>query len=198
METTIYYFLGLVTGAILTMMFVSHRLVKAISKQSEKSNEELEKVAQIMKAKILEKRSQIVSVQSRLAEVYGISQRQHELQAAADQPSKNALHSRHKNGIIGELKELEEKKHSVLKSILKDGFDPVISVLNEDGTKEEMKLSQFVARYDGIDPLKEGELPPAAPVTKPEEKDEIDEEIEKGRKAGKFVVYSGGKPDTTH
>ena len=160
---------------------------------------ELEKATEILKAKVLEKRSIIESVQSRLNEVHEIFAKQHALHAALDMPSKNATHSRYKNGLVGELKELEEKKYNILQSILKDGHDPIIGVVNEDGTKQDMKLSEFVAQYDGAEPSKEGEFPPAASAKVPEEKDEIDEELDKGKKAGKFVVYSGGgKPDTTH
>lgn len=151
-------------------------------------------------------KNRIISVRDRLGEVYTISQKMQELQAAMDMPSQNATHSKYKNGILGELRELEEKKNAILESILKDGIDPVIRVQNEDGSKVDMKLSEFIARQNGSEPLDEGETPPT--TNKPPgrkspplaQKDEIDEEVDKSpKKMGKFYLHRGGKkPDTNH
>ena len=186
---------GFIMGVLSTILYCLHKVKKLGIAEGE---DELNKIAEKMKEKVNEARTRINSVKDRLGEVYSISKRQQDLQAALDMPSTNALHSRHKNGIVAELKELEEQKYNILQSILKDGFDPLINVINEDNTKEEMKLSQFVAKMNGAHPLEEGELPPD---NKPAvEKDEIDKELENlPRKAGKFVVYTGkGKKPTNH
>jgi hypothetical protein len=123
---------------------------------------------------------QIESYKDRLVKVQEITAKQLELSDLVSQPSKNSLHSKYKNGINQEIKTLEEEKSAILKSIIKDGFDPSVAVLNADGVKETLKLSEYMARA-GID--MEDDLDPNDPTVK---------------KVGKFTVYKGGNSDTTH
>ena len=124
------------------------------------------------------------SITKRLIEAAEITKTQLALQSQTDMPSKNALHSRHKNKLIGELKDLEMQKISLLRSILEDGFDPTITIMTEDGTKEDLLLSKFLSQaYNPTDEVKSPK-PDGSPST---------------RTVGKFVVHKGGKSDgTTH
>jgi hypothetical protein len=206
----IEFFLGYLCGVLSLIVYGVYRVSRIAAEDVDKEMGEALGIKPPTPAEakvdIREKiKAKILSVRDRLGEVYAISQRQSELQAAMDMPAQNALHSKHKNGIFQELRNLEDKKHAILESILKDGVDPKIRVLNEDGSQVEMKLSEFVARNNGAEPLNEGELPPgiAEKNEKPAaEKDEIDEELEKiPRKAGKFTVHTGSggkKPPTNH
>lgn len=135
------------------------------------------------------------TVKPRLDRAADISARQLDIMAAVDMPSKNALHSQHKNALIAEIKELEKEKRSILHSIIDDGFDPNLTVTAEDGTKEVITLSEYMARQ-GILHEKQNQ-----PKEEPIEREVLKEE--KGKtpqitKKGKFIVIKGGKNDTTH
>lgn len=125
------------------------------------------------------------SVNSRMKKVKEITQEQLSLQSGAQGPQKNALHGRYKNGLIGRIKELETEKNDILKSILADGFDPEITVMDEAGVVTNIKLSEFMAQ-NGIT------MPPKQEPVKP---------APSAKQVGKFTVYRGGKDDggnTTH
>jgi hypothetical protein len=110
-----------------------------------------------------------------------ITGEQVDLARRADGPQKNSLDGKYKNGIIAQMKKLDEEKHEVLKSILADGHDPELTTMDETGVVTKMKLSEYMA-YLGIS---------VTPKQKPQSKN-----------VGKFTVYKGGKDDggnnTTH
>jgi hypothetical protein len=126
---------------------------------------------------------QYAAIEPRMARIKEIAKLQMDLQAAHDGPQRNAMDGRYKNGLMGELKQLEEEKVNILNSIVNDGFDPPVNVLKEDGTTQVTKLSAFLAGYD---PKLAGEKKADGPV----------------RNVGRFVVHKGGKDDggntTTH
>ncbi len=123
------------------------------------------------------------TVHSRLKRAAEISAKQLDIAQAIDQPSKNSLHSKYKNQLVGEVKDLEKEKRSILRSIIQDGFDPDLTITNQTGEKEQISLSQYMLR-NGIDPKEvDDSVPPPAPG--------------KTNKS-KFVVIKGGKNDTTH
>jgi hypothetical protein len=111
-----------------------------------------------------------------------ITNEQLDLYSQVSGPQKNALHGRYKNGLNGRIKELEEEKSSILKSILTDGFDPEITVMDGAGVVTTVKLSEFMAESGiTIEPKK------TEPVST--------------KQVGKFTVHKGGKDDggnTTH
>ena len=115
------------------------------------------------------------SIKERLIKAQEITQQQLELRAQTDMPSKNAMHSRYKNGLIGEIKKLEEDKRTVLESILKDGYDPIITVVDESGGQKNISLSEFL----GV----------SAAANTPEVPAETQPQV---RQAGKFTVIKGG------
>jgi hypothetical protein len=132
------------------------------------------------------------SIEARLIKASEITQTQMMLRARAEQPSANALDSRYKNGLIGEITTLEHQKLEILNSILTDGFDPKITVIGHSGKKEEMLLSHYIS--EALSHVG-GELPPE-PAAKP-----VTEQIAPGiKKVGKFIVIDGGNggEGTTH
>jgi len=95
-----------------------------------------------------------VIVKSKLERAAKIAEQQQLMMAQIDMPSKNALHSRWKNDLIHNVKELEKDKIAILRSILtEDGFDPTIITNDETGQKRELLLSQLIKNYDAAPPL---------------------------------------------
>jgi hypothetical protein len=131
------------------------------------------------------------SVKDRLAKAHEMAKLQQAIQAQMDMPSQNALHSRYKNSLIGEFQDLELKKLSLLKTVLAEGFDPMITVLTATGAREECLLSKYVnTAIDQIgdslsNPQKHSETTqPLSPLKAVEPK-----------KYGKFILHKGGKDD---
>ena len=120
------------------------------------------------------------SVGSRMKKVKDITTEQLDLQSQAVGPQMNALHGKYKNGLNGRIKELELQKADILKSIITDGFDPQITVVDGAGVVTTIKLSEFLAQTGIVVPPKNQQ-----PT----------------KQIGKFTVHKGGKDDggnTTH
>ncbi len=150
-----FFILGMISGACLTVaatVLIGKRLLK---KDPKKRTE---------------------SVNDRMKKVKEITQEQLDLQSGAQGPQKNALHGRYKNGLIGRIKELEEQKNDILRSILADGFDPEITVMDGAGVVTTIKLSEFMAQNGITMPTKPAPTTPTKQV-------------------GKFTVHRGGKDD---
>jgi hypothetical protein len=148
----------------------------------------IKKVKNILIDQIKKKASELEakkgSIKDRLVKASNIAQTQMDLKSQSEMPSKNALHSRHKNGIVYEIQDLEQEKLSILRSVLGDGFDPMITVINDGGVKEEIPLSAYVAQAEQLLHSMTGIGPAIPPDTK---------------KIGKLILYKGGKDDgTTH
>lgn len=168
---------GMIFGAALTIMLVAYLGKKALSKRKEAVKDflsEFDKLAKTMEDKAS-------SLESRLNRVREITEEQFDLQSHTEGPQKNAMDGKYKNRMGNSIKSLEEEKQTILKSILADGYDPKINVMSQDGSIQEMKLSEFMA-YQGIDMTKDSKT----------ETNASNKEIVK---AGKFVVYKGGKDD---
>lgn len=170
------FFLGFVLGA----MFGISAFIAWSFYQVRKLKDAKDKLLENLKSKLLEQDGKRQSIIDRLKRAQAITEQQLDIRAATDQPSKNALHSRYKNGLIGDIKKLEEEKISILQSILDDGFDPLINAVDENGNKQELPLSHFVSKAKTT--VGEPEPDPSGP-----------------KKVGRFVVVKGGKDDgTTH
>lgn len=131
------------------------------------------------------------SIKERLAQASKLAHAQADLRAQAEMPSKNSTHSRHKNGLISEIQLMEQQKLDILRTILAEGFNPVITVVHDGGTKQEVPLSEYVAAAQvNVDALagKKNEAPP--PVA-------TDGGSDVPKQVGKFFVYKGGKSDGT-
>lgn len=175
------FLLGTLLGTVCVLAYGAYHLMK------------LKKLSKELEAKAKVTREKIRSIKDRLVRVQEITKLQLDLVGAIDQPSKNALHSRYKNGLNEEIKLLEEEKLEILKSILRDGFDPVITVVSES-QQESIKLSEYMAKHGfnlESDSSKTVESTSSAVAT---------EENKPIKRVGNFAVYCGGKTDdsTTH
>ena len=175
MEFLLGYVLGMVSAVLLFIGYGYYTLHK-MKKLKNKIVEELKKkLAEATPSgeDIAAKRESIIA---RLKQAQAITEQQLDIRDATDQPSKNALHSRYKNGLVGDIKKLEEEKLAILKSILDDGFDPTISVRDDNGDVRELPLSHFVNNSAAT----EKPTDPNAP-----------------KRVGRFVIHKGGKDDGT-
>jgi hypothetical protein len=176
MVEIVVFLLGVLVGAAGIMTYGYAQVKKAKQKLAKKFAEELGKETDDVQ-------QGVKTVTERLTKAQEITDRQLELLAAAEQPSKNALHSQYKNGLAAEIKDLEEEKMDLLHSIIRDGYDPTLNV-RIDGVPERIKLSAYLARA--------GVLPPPLP------EEDGPKDPNAPRKVGKFLVYSGGNDGTTH
>lgn len=164
LQVTMVFLIGFFAGSGTFMMFILHLEKKITDKQ---------------KKDIVDKFAKKESIDSKLKRVKEITAEQLDLQGHASGPQKNALHGRHKNGIIGQIKALEEEKNEILRSILRAGHDPSLTTMDETGTVHQMKLSEYMV-YMGI--TMEPKDQPATPEPTSTQK-------------SKFTVYKGGKDD---
>jgi ribosome-binding ATPase YchF (GTP1/OBG family) len=170
------FMLGFVSSLITFTAYGWHRLKKT-EKAKKTFLEELKK-----RADEIEK--SMAPVKDKMARVQEITKQQMDLLGMVDQPSKNSLHSKWKNGLNSQIRQLEEEKMEILKSILREGQDPVITVLNEKNERESIKLSEYMAR-NGF-----------TLETKSEKKITDGTEGEP-KKVGRFTVHVGGKGEPT-
>jgi hypothetical protein len=179
------YLLGFGMGFGVFVAYGSYQVRKLRKKRDDLFEE--------VKKKALEMETRSSSIRDRLAQASKLAQVQAELRMQAEMPSKNATHSRHKNGLISEMNDLELQKLDILRTILAEGFDPVITVVQDNGSKQDVPLSEYVATAQlTVDAIMGGKTPEAPPVT-------TNGNPDLPRQAGKFFVYKGGKPDgTTH
>ena len=172
-----FFLVGFAAGATTFLTYGLHQVRKA-KKAKDALIQEVKK-----KAKELESKTN--SFKERLAKASKIAQIQMELRAQVEMPSKNGLHSKYKSGLITEIGELEQEKLDILKTVLAEGFNPMITVAQESGTKE-VPLSEYVAaaQRDVETVMGKEEAPAALPASSNEP-----------RKVGKFFIYRGGKDD---
>lgn len=133
----------LITGLIIGFVFGIVAVVIYASIQVKNMNLKEDKLIDNMKSEI----DLVLSVKKRFTEITEITDRQMDLMSGAERPSASALHSKHQNGIISELKKLEEQKMTIFKSILQDGLDPNLSIM-VDGKPTVMKMSEAVSMYE--------------------------------------------------
>lgn len=178
LELALSFVVGIALGAA-ALIGISFWLVKTDKK----------KVKQVTDA-IKNEGKDFEMAKQRLSEAGDIAARQLELMALIQAPSKNALHSKYKNDLVQEVRLLEEEKHAILRSIIKDGYDPIITVPGPGGVdKITCRLSEYMIN-NGI----AVDVPP--PAVPPES---LPENVLRPTKGGKFFVIDGGKgKGTTH
>ena len=162
-----YFFLGFSVGSIVTIFSIRSKIKKIYDR-------ELKFVEETIKT--LKSTVDNASVRERLKKSQDLTKKQLELFSAIDMPQKNALDGKYKQQLNDEIKLIEEQKIEILSSILNDGFDPVITIINEKAQNENIKLSEFF-KMRSLDPRKYAK--DAGPVPPP-------------KKIGKFTVYTGG------
>lgn len=153
-ELMTVFFSGLIVGSTLTLMGIIYAGKKSLDKSAAGKK----------------------SVTDRLTKVKELTEFQLDMQATASSPQKNGLDGKYKNGLNAKIKEIEEEKAEILKSILDDGFDPDVTVQGADGL-EKMKLSTFLVQQ-GYDSIPKNKVEKA--ITKPK---------------NPFTVVKGGKSD---
>lgn len=88
------------------------------------------------------------SAKDRINKAFDICERQFAILSGLEGPQSGPLHGKHKQQMNAELKRLEEEKMTILKSVLADGYDPKLAMINDTGEREAVKLSDFVKRRD--------------------------------------------------
>lgn len=86
-------------------------------------------------------------VKKRFSQIEKITDAQVTLISHLDRPSAGAAHSKHKNQLAHELKRLEIEKIDVMRSIVNDGVDPMLTVIVEGETKK-LRMSEAIALHD--------------------------------------------------
>ena len=133
MELFISFILGATVAVGGFIVWGLYRL-KKLDKTKDQLMEKLQKHAADLEAGLK-------GVNERLVKAKELTERQVSMMSQIDQPSKNALHSKYKNDLVYEIRKIEDEKNELLRSILKDGYDPSITILNPDNEKEVIKLS---------------------------------------------------------
>jgi hypothetical protein len=183
------FVLGFLLGVVFTIACVDLYTRYILNKRKKELAKRGDDIKGLMD-KVKNAFSKVNTVTERLGKVKTIIEQQLVIKARLEFPQRSSMDGRHKNTLVSELQELETQKFDILRSILKDGFDPTITTVNEDGGVEDMKLSVFV---NGVD----AKNPPASAPEYP-----LQENLPpNARQVGKFVVYSKGDDDgsgTTH
>lgn len=128
------FIVGIVSGVLLSAVGLIYYTKKITQKFTRKQPQQSDKMS---------------SVKERLKRVQEITQEQMDIQSYAERPQKNSLDGKYKNRSINEMERLDEEKQEILMSILRDGMDPSIGVIDDAGQVKSMKLSEYVAEYYG-------------------------------------------------
>lgn len=189
LNTTIAFFAGFNFGLVIAAVIIFFRIKGSMLAFYDREKATIDKLATPASPQAAPSAPQDETVTTRLNRASELTRIQNELISQAQQPSQNALHSRHKNGLIQQYKALEVEKMGVLQSIIKDGHDPMVTVFNQAlKQNQEVKLSDFLTQFV-----------PNTPKETPTDPNLITEGegIRKVEKAGKtFYVIDGGKKTT--
>ena len=177
MDYAFMFLLGFILGAIAVMIYGWYQIKKM--KKVKKT------LLDQIKAKAVEEDKKKDSIKERLLKASELAQTQMTIRSQIEMPSNGALHSKYKNDLVHELHDLEQKKLNILQTIIAEGIDPMITIINDTGGKTEMPLSTYI--NDAITSLDKsaGNQP-------------VPESINP-KKSNRFIVHKGGKDDgTTH
>jgi hypothetical protein len=139
---------GIFAGIGLFALFITYqtrRIVSDIKEDHDQQRTALKQETTRIKKQTAERNKFNEVVSHQLEEASKIIEAQNNIATALRQPSQNALHSRHKNKMVGDWKILEDKKQEIFTNILKTGADPIVNVYDDriKGARE-MKLSQLM------------------------------------------------------
>ena len=102
--------------------------------------------------KIFSKGELIGSVKYRFKMIDDKTSEQQNLLNGLKGPSAGAAVSRHRNSVISRIKELEEEKSELMRSILDDGIDPEVTILTPSGDTEKVKMSEALSMREAAKP----------------------------------------------
>lgn len=89
------------------------------------------------------------SVKYRMKQVDELTNTQNDLSAHVLRPNASAAHSKWKNDLIGQLKDLERLKINIFRSIVADGLDPLLMMgVEGNGEPKLVKMSEAIALFD--------------------------------------------------
>lgn len=134
------FILGFGFGIFVVLAFALHNLKKLDKKRA--------KFAQELAISAKDIASKVESAKERINQALDISEQQYALMSGIEGPQSGPLHGKHKMSVSAELKRLEEEKITILKSVLADGYNPKLVTINEEGERESVKLSDFVAKAE--------------------------------------------------
>ena len=124
---------------------------KSLTKIKRSSPPEFKKEFRREIEELIKDAEKLGSVKYRFKLVEEITNEQTGLIKSIDRPSASAAHSRHKNGVISRLKELEDKKADIFRSILDDGLDPMITIVDpQTGAPQKLKMSEALAMRENM------------------------------------------------
>jgi len=167
------FFAGVITGCVITTIITivySVRKAAAFKKlltehldNLVKLGEEYEKLQKsnstVPSSSIKDTAKNLRVLESKLSRLQEIGQRMMVLSIGIQQPSKNQTHSLYKNSLIQEIKELEKERDALIEELWESGFNPDITVINGDGSKERIPLRKLLEEALGVnnkDDKKEG------------------------------------------
>jgi hypothetical protein len=152
--SVVWFVVGFFAGILSVIMYVLMKL-RSLDKKAKKLNSKTQASSNDKASNKLTK-----SAKDRLIKAFEITERQLTIMGALDSPQSGPLHGKYKNTLNSELKALEQEKMDILKSVLDDGFDPKLTILNStSGEKEVILLSEFMNQYNKT----ETETPPPPP-----------------------------------
>lgn len=129
------FIVGIVSTFLILLYWGNRRYSKTLNALNETSEAFLKKTELVGSAKL------------RFNKIEDITADQLSLIKQLDMPSSSASHSRYKNTLIRQLSDMENEKIEIMRSIVKDGIDPVVS-FSIDGEIQKMKMSEAVTRHD--------------------------------------------------
>ena len=171
------FVLGFSAGIAVTVAYIVHlgnrfRKKETFPDSPDYSGEAQEDAFQ----KHLDSNKKKPSLDEKMMRIRQITEEQLSLMSKIENPQKNSLDGKYKNQLNSVVKDLEEEKNTLLKSVLDGGDDPEISTVDAMGVVTRMKLSDFMIE-SGL-------------ISAPKLKSEV-------RKVGKFIVIKGGKDDSS-
>lgn len=127
--------IGFMLGFMANTVYTYHK--------SKKTRKRLDQLIDVIKKHAASMVDMPDSVLDRLKQAQKIEADQLNMVYAAEGPQRGILDGRNRQGLSHEIKKLSEEKKELLASIIREGHDPSITVLN-DGKKESMKLSEYM------------------------------------------------------
>lgn len=152
MGNFIVFFIGFNLG-VLTVCAWAIYAANKIAKQAKASNSKMEtKLKAAFNAAAAAVSKEDSSVRQRLNKVQDLTQEQLGILGMMDKPQSGPLEGRNRKYLQAQLTEIEEEKLNLMKSIIKDGFNPKIKILNDQGEVETITLESFLDRKKDRDP----------------------------------------------
>jgi hypothetical protein len=179
------FIIGFTSAAMLTVSMVIWQGRKVLTKRKDALKKFTDEMDALMKRTLPGgKNDASRTVDERLLKVKELTDTQMSLQAQIETPQRNDLDGKYKNSLSREVAKIDEEKSELLNSIIKDGHNPSISVMGDDGVVETMLLSEFMIRLGMNVDIKKDEV---KPTTKPS--------VVPSKDKSPFTVHKGGKDD---